>query len=927
MGVPAFFRWLSRKYPSIVVHAREEEARIIDGVKVPVDITLPNPNNFEFDNLYLDMNGIIHPCCHPENKPAPKNEEEMMEEIFEYIDRLMSIVRPRKLLYMAIDGVAPRAKMNQQRSRRFRASKESNDHREEVFQIKESLRAKGIQVPEDKKPSEHFDSNCITPGTNFMFHLADCLRYYIHHRLNNAPGWKNLIVILSDANVPGEGEHKIMDFIRRQRAMPDHNPNTKHCLCGADADLIMLGLATHETSFTIIREEFKPHQERPCEICGQTGHEFKECQGNPRPENEDKICASKQEFIFLRLNILREYLYKDLNMLNLPFKQDLERAIDDWVLMCFFVGNDFLPHLPSLEIREGAIDKLLKIYKTIVYKTGGYLTKDGSVNLERVQLMLDDLGEMEDAIFKRRRENELNFKRRNAYQKTQHSWVPQGPVIPLGSKHASKRSDLFNNNQMDSNNQMNNNEKAASDLKEFLKQEGSNLKRKFEDEEEEKEDNDEVKLWEDGWKERYYMSKFSMGSDELSFRHTVANEYVLGICWVFKYYYQGCASWNWYFPYHYAPFASDFKNISKVDVTFPPKTQPFKPLEQLMGVFPAASKQFLPPSWQDLMFSGDSPIIDFYPTDFKIDLNGKKYAWQGVALLPFVDEKRLLDCLKDVYEDLTDEEKKRNSRGKDLLFVGNGHSVYQDLVQIYSKDPNPSSINPKNTNGVSGEVAQDENVVLPHTTLVSPLPQLEDHHDNMAICVKYTDPVFEDGFVFKCSLLPNAKLPPPVLKPADLDGRTSWRSQTGFTKDNNYRNFNNPTVMQRHITANIPSNNDFRSGNFKPQSNYTNYAPPRNYNASRDNYNYQQAYNNPQPRRSYERQHFGYQQHNNYNRPQRNYHQTRYQNPNNYQQQMIHMDFPQGVSHPPFQLPFPNERNNPKPPYHCRDGRYNHRGF
>ncbi|KAJ2938546.1 hypothetical protein O0L34_g13043 [Tuta absoluta] len=687
MGVPAFFRWLSRKYPSVIVECNEQKPVDVDGQIVYADSSLPNPNGVEFDNLYLDMNGIIHPCTHPEDKPAPKDEDEMMVAIFECIDRLFRIVRPRKLLYMAIDGVAPRAKMNQQRSRRFRASKETQEKIEEVARIRSELQAKGAYLPPERPKEAHFDSNCITPGTPFMDRLSKCLHYYIHDRLNNDPGWKGIKVILSDANVPGEGEHKIMDYIRRQRAQPDHDANTQHVLCGADADLIMLGLATHEPNFTIIREEFKPNKPRPCDVCGQLGHEMKECTGTSEDASlvrSDPAFGNQDAFIFVRLSVLREYLEKELQMPNLPFPYDFERALDDWVFMCFFVGNDFLPHLPSLEIREGAVDRLVNLYKKCVYKTRGWITDSGDVNLDRVQVIMDELGRVEDEIFRRRHQNELNFKARDKAKRRQEK-----PNFALLEKTQFAPQSIADAGQSVKNARQEAAEIRMAGMK--AAQEAENAGRHgrkrsagaagLDDSDDEK--HDEVRLWEEGFKERYYESKFEVSRDNMEFRYRVALQYVRGLCWVLRYYYQGCASWKWYFPYHYAPFASDFVNITGLQTTFEKGTIPFRPLEQLMGVFPAASSSHVPKPWATLMSDPFSPIIDFYPTDFKIDLNGKKFAWQGVALLPFVDETRLFKALEPYYEELTVAEKKRNIRGNDRLYVSPGNTSYEFLLGLY----------------------------------------------------------------------------------------------------------------------------------------------------------------------------------------------------------------------------------------------------
>ncbi|TDZ29703.1 5'-3' exoribonuclease 2 [Colletotrichum spinosum] len=728
MGIPAAFRWLSNKYPKIISPVIEgQPVTMEDGTSIPVDTTGPNPNGEELDNLYLDMNGIVHPCSHPEDRPPPRDEEEMMLEVFKYTDRVVNMVRPRKLLMIAVDGVAPRAKMNQQRSRRFRSAQEAQQKEEDKQELLKLIKQQnGGVLPDDTLESvtkKAFDSNSITPGTPFMDILAASLRYWCAYKLSTDPAWARLKIIISDATVPGEGEHKIMSFVRSQRISPEYDPNTRHVIYGLDADLIMLGLATHEPHFRVLREDvfLQDSKARTCKLCGQKGHEARTCRGdfkgNPGEPVEHDKAPTLKPFIWLHVSILREYLAIELNISGLPFRFDLERAIDDWVFMCCFVGNDFLPHLPALEIRENGIDTLTGIWKDNLPLMGGYVTKDGHVDLGRAQLILNGLAKQEDNIFKRRKETEdrreANAKRRKL-QEERNPWNARPkqlddaasglPLFPAAGGLNGVNHDVVVGRSSNMNANMAN-KTAANALRDQIKsvqprtdsngqgkpnpmaqpedkpgehgEEKSVLgKRKADNDPEpavvhvgvappnasmavEEASVDHVRMWEDGYADRYYEQKFHVDRKDTAFRHKVARAYVEGLSWVLLYYFQGCPSWEWYYPYHYAPFAADFVDLDKMEIQFE-KGRISKPFEQLMSVLPAASRHALPEVFHDLMLNEESDIIDFYPSDFEIDLNGKKMAWQGVALLPFIEMPRLLAAVEQKYSLLSSADMARN---------------------------------------------------------------------------------------------------------------------------------------------------------------------------------------------------------------------------------------------------------------------------
>uniref|UniRef100_A0A8C7VAW9 5'-3' exoribonuclease 1 n=1 Tax=Oncorhynchus mykiss TaxID=8022 RepID=A0A8C7VAW9_ONCMY len=616
MGVPKFYRWISERYPCLSEVVKEHQ--------IP-----------EFDNLYLDMNGIIHQCSHPNDEDVHFriSEEKIFADIFHYLEVLFRIIKPRKVFFMAVDGVAPRAKMNQQRGRRFRSAKEAED------KIKKALE-KGEVLPSEAR----FDSNCITPGTDFMARLQEQLKYFVNSKLSTDNAWKGVNVYLSGHETPGEGEHKIMEFIRWENTKPDHDPNTRHCLYGLDADLMMLGLTSHEPHFSLLREEVR--------FGGK--------------KNQKRITAPEETtFHLLHLSLFREYIdYEFSEVKNkISFEYDLERIIDDWILMGFLVGNDFIPHLPHLHINHDALPLLYRTYISVLPTLGGYLNENGHLNLGNFEKYLEKLSEFDREHF-----NEVFVDLKWFESKVGNKYLNEAAGLAAEEAHCkdSRKKDLKDSLCL-----------AALD-------EDRGPSRGFEEDGEE-EDMFEAEFRQ--YKRTYYMTKMGVEVVSDEFLANQALCYVEGIQWILHYYYHGVQSWSWYYPHHYAPFLSDVRNIAHLKLTFD-MGKPFMPFQQLLGVLPSASKDLLPQSYRHLMTSENSSIIEYYPLDFKTDLNGKQQEWEAVVLIPFIDERCLLAAMEPYNDHMTKAEKARNRHTQCAVYSYHAELDYTSTSALPDLFPN-----------------------------------------------------------------------------------------------------------------------------------------------------------------------------------------------------------------------------------------------
>lgn len=596
MGIPNYFSWIVRHFKD----------RIIIN-KLPFE---------QVHRFYLDLNCLIHPVVksHPEYSI-----DAMCDQVIHYMNYLIQYVNPSVMIYIAIDGVAPVAKMKQQRLRRYKSVKE----KEEINDLKRHF---GMDINNDKK-----DFNMISPGTKFMSLLSIKIEQLLKTGL-----YRPRTVILSDSSVPGEGEHKILQDLKQIQNDSEIRSKCVSVIYGLDSDLIMLSMITRIDNIFLLREEMV----------------FKNVQidlsTNQIPQLQYLCIKELKTLLYLALingqiNISSDLDAKSRRVTttvdNDPQNQELDTVIRDYIFMSFLLSNDFVPAFPSLRIKDDGIEQIINAYYHTVYLNHSrLLNQDFTMNIRTVINFLTFLSKME----------EKTLHKQKTWRERHNSSIA---IDPYQAKTFQEALDLYQNIEskwLNTNN-----------------------------------DNDPIKVDQPNWQCRYYMYFFNIQIIGNEYRYQslinqVCYQYLGALDWIIRYYFDRCCDWYWCYPYHSTPLLSDLVECLQMNpyqresVQMSPKLFnrqcPMTPFQQLMMILPPQSAKLLPKPYRPFMISDRSPLIHYYPQDFQLDYYGHRYRWECYPKIPLVDPFELLTHISHLDQYLSPDEKKRGELGQNKQF-------------------------------------------------------------------------------------------------------------------------------------------------------------------------------------------------------------------------------------------------------------------
>jgi 5'-3' exoribonuclease 1 len=339
MGIPAYFSHIIKNYPNILQKFRKQ---------------------LQVNHLYIDSNSIVYDSIRQieYNGNDEEFERKLINTVCTNIETYIQQISPSQLVYIAFDGVAPVAKLNQQKNRRYKSWFMGNYNRQHDNTVNNTTNVSNTNTS--------WNSTAITPGTEFMNKLNLQIQY--HFRIASKHNVDQIIV--SGSNQPGEGEHKIFEYIRNNE---NELKNMKSVIYGLDADLIMLTI-----NHLHVCKEMYLFRETPDFI-------------RSIDKSLDPNCLYVVHIPEFK-NRLVYYLNNDVK----PTAKMEENRIYDYIFLCFMLGNDFLPHFPALNIRRNGMDILLETYRNVIGKSKQNIICDGKIIWKNFRKMIKELADNEE---------------------------------------------------------------------------------------------------------------------------------------------------------------------------------------------------------------------------------------------------------------------------------------------------------------------------------------------------------------------------------------------------------------------------------------------------------------------------------------------------------------------------------------------------